>query len=413
MTLYNFFNHGIFLSIALLVFTKQGLTSSSLLDFNCLRSGSDCLSPSHCDITTGKCQCLYPSTTGPSTVDYTSNTTDLTVVNVTSFDYQCNAFTVNPTSCGPRSECSYHGNCSDELGACVCEEGYYGEECHLPRVQVACSPASMFINVNPHGHFRGFIYILHKKQEIDCNLNNTISRNVSSFVMDDYFDLEGWNLTLNHVDATCGNASLKKDPAMSDVHIYRREFLIQYSEDIETSLDQLVTAECRVSMDAANVSIGDISVQDVNKPFESIDVSDENTANVTLTVEHQAGSAPKDTTFNLGDEMDLIFRMQKSSHSTYADFKINKCAASNQDNRLQTVTVIDDECFDANIRALFLSDANHTPQISNHSATNSNPVIVLKLKAFLFSGHGTTGQVTFLCSVHFCEDKCPHVCSSL
>ncbi|CAL1529128.1 unnamed protein product [Lymnaea stagnalis] len=362
---------------------KEAEASDPILKYDCRKPGEICVSSQNCNLTTGSCGCQQ-------------NT------NNTHYDYSCQSYSINAlANCLAFDNCSGHGFCN-ATNNCVCDEGYYGGKCSMPRVQVACNLTHMFINVNPYGSGGMFVYVS-GHQEAPCVLQDKVPADLRNFGLAG--DVKGWNLVISHNGSTCGGAIVKHSRNQPGTKIYKRTFQMQYLQEIKTLEDKVIEAECKISGNEEVISFGNYTVNDISKD-NGLNVSFAITANVTLAVQHN-GTDVSSSSINLGDELDLIFTMS-SVNNVYNDFMIKECTANDVDNSSTSVRLIYNLCPNLTLSSLFMIPPPPQGLKSNHTKNSSpsNPAVTLKLKAFMFTEHGQSARISFTCTVTFCNEEC-------
>ncbi|XP_059179033.1 EGF-like domain-containing protein 2 [Physella acuta] len=357
----------------------------AILKFDCRRRGAICSENKLCHQENGTCDCREED-----------------------FSFQCEKFFPTCQSCSP------HGYCrlNPTIFPCVCDEGFYGDRCHLPRVQVSCKVDSMYVIINPYGEFHGDIFIFNRSSESSCKFS-PINASEQSDILEAYqfqniSDIRGYGIEINHTSSECGSAT-KLATADEDTVNVSRQFFISYLKNIADATDQIINVSCSVPNDTS-LEVG--SYLEVDNKLSSevnvLDIEESASSKVTLTVVYSNGSViDPQKEIQLGTTIKLKFTLHSDAHSVYKNFTIDKCVADNNEtdpSKKKFTNIIDKSCEVWDVRALFYENFS-PPKLTENTAT-------LSLKAFMFLDDQTDGRfglVRFTCTVLLCELVCPQV----
>ncbi|XP_059179032.1 EGF-like domain-containing protein 2 [Physella acuta] len=330
--------------------------------YDCRRPGSNCGDGNTCNLSSGNCICP----------------------NTTAVNYECKDL----TGSGNCTQTCINGGCVSS--ACVCKQGYYGQTCEMPRVQVFCNAEEMFININPHPGFSGLITVFNKT---DCQLQNNTGSISLSYVSETVSPkLQGLSLVIKMTDEKCGYAD-KIDGGFS------RKFFIQYNSYFKSSVDQIITAECRLQNGSTTVYSGTNIISDIDSPYNQVNVSTE-VEIVSLGVKNNDKGIDSNTPIKIGESIDLVFALKTGVG--YTDIRVDNCKANNHwdkaDNYKET-EILKDGCPAPAAVGLF----------TGININMSSPMTVtISMKAFMFIG--PSKQVNFVCNLTLCNSNsnCQH-----
>ncbi|XP_012936109.1 EGF-like domain-containing protein 1 [Aplysia californica] len=362
-------------TIILLATFVVAASAQAVLDFDCRRQGAQCDDGAKCDVTQGDCDCAT-ATTGT----------------ITTRDYKCGD---NSESGTCTALCENSGVCV--LSMCNCPESYYGDRCQMNRVQVDCDGSSMFLNVNPDVNtFSGTIFVVGQETTPGCNLTaGTGGTGLGNFI-ENKDDLDGYRIQLEHTGSGCGDITPEDETENGVTYkVRKRQFLVRHSVDFMTSLDQVITSECRRAEGSTQIYSTASVVEQNNNDFTDVNV-DSDVETVTMAVQNADGSPISDPV-QLGADMMLVFTL--AAGSGFEDFHVSSCEANNTeaDTESKTLQFIEDSCPSATAYSLFRSGLTKEP-----AAAADDPVVVkVNMKVFRFLG--SSDKVAFVCDIVLCD----------
>ncbi|CAL1529127.1 unnamed protein product [Lymnaea stagnalis] len=350
--------------------TTAALVQTDILSYDCRRVGAYCQNNKTCIETTGRCDCDR---------DQNYICENLPTLQLAEADYNE----------------SVHGACTNSSGhiECVCDEGYYGKTCDVPRVDVECNESNMTVYINPYGIFEGEIFVINGALKVKdaCKFEHV------SDIAGAGEDKEGMALVIQHISKDCGNTTLNQEYGNLN---YTRDFFLEYVKEVREATDQLIRVTCVFTPSNRTVLKGTVTITDTQSEISHIDVHKDTSVKVTFTVTEK-GSTNTDA-IRLGQDIDLKFSMETTQNSAYNDFIITSCEVTKEGDETISIDILENECPTTTVHSLITKNLTTAGPVRPGTVTES-----MSMKAFVFLGESNSTLV-FVCIVEFCEKSCIH-----